>query len=353
MGKRVVWKGAIEERRKELRRMGIGPTKSAHILSNEFNTKVTKDMVAGRERVSNQTKNNRKHKKNFEQNNTKVKVQNDNGMQFFSEQDVTDSTKYLKIEKVKKELADIYNIFNDSKPKKILSLSDIHSPYADIKNIDRAIKENLDADIVLISGDLLDNEAMGNYDNITEWEISEEFGQVRKILNVLNDNFKHIVVIEGNHEGRFSRYVCKNIKPSLRDFAIDRLNPLKYITEKYENIKLVNFNTVQIGSCVFKHPHKYNNQEMKTIVNEREILKANSDLLPNENFNLIMIGHTHMAGEYFYNDVKLIEQGCLCQTPDYRVNEPTKRRWVSGYGIVYLNEKGIADLNRSRFIFLE
>ena len=70
MRKRVVWKGAIEERRKELRKMGIGPTKSASILSSEFNTKVTKDMVAGRERVSNQTKNNRKHKK------IKVKMMN-------------------------------------------------------------------------------------------------------------------------------------------------------------------------------------------------------------------------------------------------------------------------------------
>ena len=34
-------------------------------------------------------------------------------------------------------------------------------------------------------------------------------------------------------------------------------------------------------------------------------------------------------------------------------NEPVKRKWVSGYGVVFLDEKGIADLNRSRFIFLD
>ena len=207
--------------------------------------------------------------------------------------------------------------------------------------------------MVIISGDLLDNEAMSTYDNITEWDLSEEFNQVRKILKVLNDNFSEILVIEGNHEGRFSRYITRNIKPSLREYAIERLNPLKYITEKYENIHLVNYNTVQIGSCIFKHPNKYNSPELRTVVNEKDILKANEDVLPNSFFNMVMIGHTHQAGEYFYNHVKLIEQGCLCLTPDYRVNEPIKRIWTTGYGIVYLDENGIADLNKSKFVCLD
>ena len=52
-------------------------------------------------------------------------------------------------------------------------------------------------------------------------------------------------------------------------------------------------------------------------------------------------------------DIKLIEQGCLCLTPDYRVNEPIKRIWTTGYGIVYLDENGIADLNKSKFVCLD
>ena len=348
--KNVSWTGKIEKRREELDSIGIGPTRSAQILSKEFETNITKDMVAGRKKIL--------KKKNGQSNqeitkNIEKQIMQQEQLTFFTEEDVNESKKYIRIEKVKKELSDVYEKYNDGKKKKILSLSDIHVPYANIKAIDKAIKDNLDADLVIISGDLLDNEAMSTYDNITEWDLSEEFNQVRKILKVLNDNFSEILVIEGNHEGRFSRYITRNIKPSLREYAIERLNPLKYITEKYENIHLVNYNTVQIGSCIFKHPNKYNSPELRTVVNEKDILKANEDVLPNNFFNMVMIGHTHQAGEYFYNHIKLIEQGCLCLTPDYRVNEPIKRIWTTGYGIVYLDENGIADLNKSKFVCLD
>ena len=350
MRKNVAWEGQIEERRQELDNMGIGPTKIAKMLTKEFNINVTKDMVAGRKKNLRKKSGNSTYQlaKNIEQ-----EIIKDNELTFFTDEDVDESKKYIKIEKVKNQLLKTYNKYDDGRPKKILSLSDIHAPYADIRAIDKAIKDNLDADLVIISGDLLDNEAMSTYDNITEWDLSEEFNQVRKILKVLNQNFKDILVIEGNHEGRFSKYITRNIKPSLREYAIERLNPLKYITEKYENIHLINYNTLQIGSCIFKHPNKYNSPEMRTVVNEREILKANDALLPNKFFNMVMIGHTHQAGEYFYNHIKLIEQGCLCLTPDYRVNEPVKRIWTTGYGIVYLDENGIADLNKSKFVCLD
>ena len=41
--KNVSWTGKIEKRREELDSIGIGPTRSAQILSKEFGTNITKD----------------------------------------------------------------------------------------------------------------------------------------------------------------------------------------------------------------------------------------------------------------------------------------------------------------------
>ena len=49
--KNVSWTGEIEKRREELDSIGIGPTRSAQILSKEFGMNITKDMVAGRKKI--------------------------------------------------------------------------------------------------------------------------------------------------------------------------------------------------------------------------------------------------------------------------------------------------------------
>ena len=49
--KNVSWTGEIEKRREELDAIGIGPTRAAQILSKEFETNITKDMVAGRKKI--------------------------------------------------------------------------------------------------------------------------------------------------------------------------------------------------------------------------------------------------------------------------------------------------------------
>ena len=65
--KNVSWTGKIEKRREELDSIGIGPTRSAQILSKEFGMNITKDMVAGRK------KNSKKKKKSIKQKNNKKK----------------------------------------------------------------------------------------------------------------------------------------------------------------------------------------------------------------------------------------------------------------------------------------
>lgn len=347
----IKWKGDIENRRIELKEAGMGPTAIANILSKEFNMPITIDMVNGRNKTLMKNKIGIFSKK---QKNIEINNKNEDNLEFFTEEDCAESERFLYSGEIKNQLNSIYNLLNDGKSKKILSISDLHSPYMDIRKIDKVIRDNLDCEYCIINGDLLDMESMSSFDKMTEIDITKEFEQVNKLLLVLNKQFKKTIIVGGNHDyTRFARYIMKNIKPSLRSFAFDRLNPLKYITEKYENIEVINHNTLEIGDVIFKHPNKYCSGEMKTIVNEYYNMCANREDLPNPNFRSIIIGHTHMAGEYYYNGVKLIEQGCLCHKMDYRFLEPTKKSWTSGYAIINIDENYKVDLNKTKFIYLE
>lgn len=342
------WFGDLENRRIELKNAGMGPTAIAKILTKEFGTKITIDMVNGRNRVV--KKNNKENSipKNI---NSNLEYQQ---LNFFSEEDCENIDKFLYSNNIKKQMKEIYDSLNDGKAKKILSLSDLHSPYMDLQKIDKAISDNLDCEYCVINGDLLDLESMSAFDKMEEIDITVEFEQVNKLLKILNENFKKTIIIGGNHDySRFAKYIMRNIKPSVRSFAFDRLNPLKYLSEAYENIEVINHNTLQIGDVEFKHPNRYNAPEMRTIVNEYNNMIANLEDFPNPVINCIIIGHTHMAGEYYYNGVKLIEQGCLCKKMDYRFLEPAKRSWTTGYCVVSLDENYNVDFNETKFIHIK
>lgn len=332
---RIKWEGYIEDRRKALREEGKSYREIADILSQEFHRNITKDMVSSRDRLCRINSN--------DSNNTKM----------FDDELYNLKEKYILAEKIKKDLKQYWDMFNNGRYKKILSLSDLHAPYIDFKKVEQALNDNQDCTICVLNGDIFDGESMSTFDKLDEIDSSEEFNQIFKLLDVLTTRFETIIFVGGNHDlGRFQKYITRNIKAGLRKYAYDRLNPIKYICEHYNNIISINYNLFQIGDVVFKHPSGYSSAELKTVVNEMDILSANRYDLPNPNFRCICIGHTHDAGEFVKNGVKLIEQGCLTYTPDYRFNSPTKRRWTMGYARIEIDENGKVLFNKSRVVYL-
>lgn len=345
---RISWNGHIENRRIELISQGYKPTKISNILSNEFNIRVTRDMVNGRGRVV----------KNKGANNINQSISLPNDLQdnnkLFDNDMYNLKDKYINAEETKKELKKIWDIFNTPIPKNILNLSDLHAPYMDFKNIEKAITDNSDCNICVLNGDIFDGESMSVFEKMEEIDASKEFEQVFELLNVLSIRFEYVIWVGGNHDyQRFCRYIMKNIKPGLRKFAFDRLNPMKYISENYKNVITINHNMVEIGDVVFKHPNGYSGVEMKTVVNELDIITANKIDLPNANFRMIAIGHTHDMGEYIKNGIKLLETGCLCYTPDYRFNNPVKRKWTIGYARIELDKDNKVIFNKSHTVCLD
>lgn len=352
---RIKWEGEIENRRSQLRANGITHNQIANILSEEFGLNITKDMVSSRDRL------------------VRMKIMEYNGINEFdfydkynSLTDLTDEQnlfpehvynlqkQFIASETTKEEMRKTWEMFEDGKPKKLLVLSDLHAPYMNFKKIEKAIKDNTDCDICILNGDIFDGESMSVFDKMEEIDSFEEFDQVFRLLDVLTVKFKYVVWVNGNHDGgRFRKYVIRNIKPGLRKFAFDRLNPITYITEKYSNVIAVNHNTFEIGDVVFKHPNRYSGVELKTVVNESDILCANKADLPNPNFRAVIIGHTHDLGCYYRNGILLGESGCLCYTPDYRFEEPVKRRWTNGYIRIELDSNNKIIFNKSGCFILE
>lgn len=336
---RIKWSGDIENRRIMLRQEGLSYQKVADILTSEFNIKITKDMVSSRDRI-------------VRLKNSKDDIQTEN---LFSDELYNLKDSYIASEEIKKQLKSLWEKFQDGKPKKILSLSDLHAPYIDFKKLEIAIKDNLDCNICVLNGDILDGESMSTFDDkLEEIDVKDEFKQVFQLLDVISNVFEHVIWVWGNHDGgRFKKYIMKNIKPSLRKYAYDRLNPIKYISEKYDNVISVNHNLFQIGDVVFKHPNGYSSVEMKTVVNELDVLMANRFDLPNPNFRCVCIGHTHDIFSGIKNGVLLIEQGCLTYVPDYRFNNPVKRRWTTGYARIEIDKEGKVIFNKSKWVCLD
>lgn len=331
---RIKWEGNIENDRLDLELKGYKPLQIANILSEKYNIRITTDMVNGRKRTVNKGNNFRTER-------------------LFGEDLYEIKDKYILSEKTKKHLFDIWEKFNKIENKKMLVLSDLHAPYTNFEKLEQAINDNIDCNICILNGDILDGDCFSRFEKMKEINVEEEYSMVMKIFDILSSKFEYIVWVDGNHDGnRFKSYVIKNIKQSLRDFAYKRLNPVNFILENYNNIIAVQHNTLQIGDVIFKHPNIYSNAELKTVINEYDIFVANKNDLPNPNFRCICIGHTHYMGEYYKNDVKLMETGCLCHTPDYKFLNPSKRKWTIGYARIELDKNNKIIFNKSGVVVL-
>lgn len=343
----------LDNRRIELLKFGYSCQDVADILSDEFEQEISKKSVRNRCYITNTTKSALFLEKcsdayieslNEEEKNNEVVFPKDSYHEYKEYAGYTNT-----IESIKK----IHKEINDINPKKILSLSDLHAPMMNFKAIEKAINDNLDADICVLNGDVLDCQSMSSFDKMKEIDLEIELSQVFTLLDVLSKKFKKVIWVGGNHDfRRFLSFIMKNFNDSMKNFAVKRLDPMKYIQEKYDNLIIIQHDWIQIGDVIFAHLQNFSTVEMKTVINCNDIFSAmNEDILPNINYKSVIIGHTHHIGKIIKNGKLLIEQGCLCHMQDYRFNKPTKLSWETGYAIVEFNNMKV-DFNKTNFIVI-
>lgn len=363
------WNSSIDERRIELLQEGYSYKDIANILNVEFNECFTSRAVENRSRITNTTKTQVGYNslKTTFKNVNKPKVQlflpfdimeenNNNNKQFNSNNKLFPDELYEQNEDInfapekQRRLNQIWNQFNDGKPKKILSLSDLHAPFINFASVEKALLEHDDADILVLNGDVFDGQALSDFDKLNDFDIEVEFEQVFALLDVVTEMFEQIYWVGGNHDlSRFIRMVSRKFGQGMKKYVLKRLNPIDYIAEKYDNVTVVPHQWMEIGKAVFIHPDGYSSSLMSTALGQEKVLRANAnEMLPEPNFQALIMGHTHDAGEYYINGCKVMEQGALCYVPDYRFDKPASRKWVQAYAVVHLREDGSVDFNNSR-----
>jgi len=371
---RIIWKGPIESRRLKLLEEGKKYGEIARILSKEFGLPVSYDAVASRckntrmtcktvnvETTVNVNVNTDITSRNVDKiENMKVDITNladldiSNNHNLFEgmDDDYDESIISLTPQKVKL-LKGLHKQFTDLKPQKILSLSDLHSPFINFRAVNRAIMDNLDADIVILNGDVYDGYAMSHFDKIKDVSFDVELKKVEKLLDVLTARYKYVIWVGGNHDlYRFEKFVAKNCG-GMKDFFMQNANPMDHLAKKYNNVVIVPHNWLEIGNVIFSHPEEFSITDMKTVVQTDERFQAIKHLLPDPNYRGVIIGHTHHFGKIVKNDKVLMEQGCLCHLYDYKFQRPAKNRWELGYAVVEFDNNMKMIVNKSNVILIE
>jgi predicted phosphodiesterase len=390
----IKWTGNIEDRRIELLDQKHTYSQIARILSNEFNVPISRHAIKNRcvrsEMLNNgmvgnlmsanqflskvqttqipsipqnkqniivqpKQKSNCNLPKNNVQNNI-VPPQLSANKKLFPEKCYNASEEFTMIPSKIRELGDYYDTLTALRPKKILSLSDLHAPTIDFNAIDEALFYNWDADVIVLNGDFLDCQGMSRYDKMEDFNIYTELEQASALLDVLSNlpNVKNIVWVGGNHDlGRFQKYVMKNFSPAMRKYVYNRLNPMDVLAEQFEKLIVIPHNWMMIGDVLFAHLERYSSVSMKTVNDVNDVFLANNHLLPVRDYRALVIGHTHQMGENVKNGRKLIEQGCLTDLQDYRWQQPTKSRWETGYAVINFDDDVKVKFNDTRVYHIE
>lgn len=219
-------------------------------------------------------------------------------------------------------------------PLRVLVLSDLHIPYHDREAVIAALRwgKSNGINTILLNGDIAD------FFSVSFWEkdprkrrFAEELKTTREFLETLRANFPkaRIIVKEGNHEERWTRYMFVKAPELLgvKEFESRSLLGLDKIGIAETDI-VAEKRPVRLGDLNCIHGHEYKFQIANPVNPARGLfLKAKA---------FAMCSHFHQSS---YHSDKNIEQrtiatwsiACLCDMhPDYA----PLNNWNHGFGFV-------------------
>jgi predicted phosphodiesterase len=239
----------------------------------------------------------------------------------------------------------------------ILSVSDLHVPF----QLDYTLlKDYKNVDILQINGDVIDCQALSKCPKQYRISPMEELIQGRQYLIDLIEYIKPKKVIcnYGNHDKRFASYFAKNLDvdilellpdTSLELIFIDGFNhydkrskskiwyePLRNIFNDIE-IEYVDDWKVKIGKTWFVHPLAFRQGILSTVDKAKDYLQDTD----RENFDCVVMAHTHSVGDTKKGYIKLLEQGAFADVKamnymDGKLTKPQKE----GFAIICQDKDG-------------
>ena len=253
-----------------------------------------------------------------------------------------------------------------SKERKIISFSDLHIPFFLWEDMRNALNEHDDADIIVLNGDILDAYIFSTFGKSKRIAALKEYRSAFDLVKILSDNFEKVIIVSGNHDYRTSRAVQKSgLEPEatqvLRPDLLARIANGEQLNEYGELVKKHPFSNVvyqkqdswyvRIGKTIFCHPSGYaSGYPGATVV---KLLDHFSNRMSTNDFDSIVVGHTHKVYKGVVSGKMLIEQGAMAHKLPYQFKADLKfKNAMNGYAVIYQDSDGNTNFNDSQPIYL-
>ena len=253
-----------------------------------------------------------------------------------------------------------------SKARKILTFSDLHIPFFLWENMQEALKTHSDADVVVLNGDILDAYIFSTFSKSKRIAALKEYISAFDLVKILSENFESVVIISGNHDYRTSRAVQKTgmekeATQILRPDLLARIANGEELNYYAELVKKHDFSNVfyekqeswyaRVGKTIFCHPSGFASGYPGATVNK--LLDHFSNRMSLNDFDSIVVGHTHKVYKGVVSGKLLIEQGAMAHKLPYQFKADLKfKNAMNGYAVIYQDEDGNTNFNDSTPIYL-
>lgn len=212
----------------------------------------------------------------------------------------------------------------------VLVLTDIHFPYHNKKNVEKALNEGLKqgCNAIYLNGDTLDFHKGSVYAHEKSYkEMAEEVEYFKIFISELKKNFDVPIYFKiGNHEVRWERMLREN--PQFNSFEEFQLSSiLKFGENNITEVK--SKQETRCGKFSLWHGHEFHGSggiDPAKWLFERTLRSG-------------ACGHFHRHKSFIaYNGTENIEtysMGCLSELrPNFMPHQRATQTWVNGYGIL-------------------
>ena len=250
---------------------------------------------------------------------------------------------------------------------RILCISDMHIPFN--RDIKEFFKYKGKVDTLVLNGDIIDNYSMSSFTKMYRLSLVEELIQARELLIELIEEIKpkKVTVVTGNHEIRLGKKIADKIGSDLLDLMprdalaflfdtgfnyYDRIKKCKTVYTPIDEevdceVNYVGNFWTKEGKTIFVHPQAFKGTTLGTVGKAYDYFTAIG-----EDFQSIIMAHTHKLGMYVMNDKYLYEQGTCANLNhmDYQDLKLPKSSQVNGYMYIIQDKEGNLIYDKTKLI---
>ena len=250
---------------------------------------------------------------------------------------------------------------------RILCISDMHIPFN--RDIKEFFKYKGKVDTLVLNGDIIDNYSMSSFTKMYRLSLVEELIRARELLIELIEEIKpkKVTVVTGNHEIRLGKKIADKIGSDLLDLMprdalaflfdtgfnyYDRIKKCKTVYTPIDEevdceVNYVGNFWTKEGKTIFVHPQAFRGTTLGTVGKAYDYFTAIG-----EDFQSIIMAHTHKLGMYVMNDKYLYEQGTCANLNhmDYQDLKLPKYSQVNGYMYIVQDKEGNLIYDKTKLI---